>query len=362
MIINQPTYAIRELPTKPITILKRERKTKSVLRPRERKEEISGVKFTYIRDLMDNALEGITWLEKDFDRALRVAIAYYASEASFDKTKYPSEVAQYFEELGNVHENDRLTHLILPRIMIIDEFDMSSLHKWVLLEDYYKGVQKEIHGNMLFVAEKDPQVYVDRLIRDYVKQRNLNHIIVEARGSNINNAGKVACRFISDNEYGWFVTRTDFCMHLFIEEFAPKIWVEMTLAPKEDRQSFIEKQEETRKFINHLINRSEIRIDKEYHEKQERITLYKEMTNKIQSSGFTVLVGLDNHVYATLRLASIFRSYNPQYDYVADLDCLEGNIRIVIVFSYQEIRSLYQAFLEKDNNTQTDEQVDKPPS
>jgi len=358
IIINQPTFAIRELSDKPITILKRESKTRSVLRPATRKEEISGVKFTYIRDLADKALETINWLDKDFDQALRAAIAYYTSGSNFDETKYPPKIVQYFKEMKDIHENDRLTHLIIPRIMIINEFDIPPHNKWTLLEDYYKGVQQVVHGSMLFVAEKDPQAYVDKLVKDYVQTRRLNHIIIEARGENINNASKTIGLFISDNRYGWFITRTDFCLHSFQGEdgqVRTKIWVEMTLAPENEKTDFFRKQAETRDFISYLESHAQIIIDYDYHMKHERISLYEKMRTNMESFGFTVLIGIGKYIHQTLFLASVFRSYHPQFDYVADLDSLEHEIdRIAILFSSEEISSLFRKFMESRSNKQTD--------
>jgi DNA-binding protein len=354
VIVNNPTYALGAMQrTKPVAILKRDSKTESILRPSERRKEIGGIKFTYIRDLTDKVLEPITWLPEPFDQALRASIAYYTSNTPIDSGKYSKDMLAFLQEMKEIHENDRLAHLIIPRIMLVDETNISSVYKWTLLKEYYNGVKEnggEL-GNMIFIGSKDPNIYVDKLLFDYHETRKLGHIIMEARGSNINNAAKVAIRVINENLPYWFITRTDFCLHSFEEiSHAAKIWVEMTKAKDKELSDYQETQKKTRGFIDFLMKQSSIKIEGSYTEKAERIEIYERILGDLDKYGFAVLFGEDKSISDTLFLASVFRYHNPRWDYAADLDEVVedgSSLRVVVIFGSEDISSIYQRFEEK---------------
>ena len=245
--------------------------------------------------------------------------------------------------MKDMQENHRLTHLLIPRIMITNAISISDTQKSALLMDYYSGIKNTIqepYGNMIFIGEKDEQVYVDALRKDYVETRGLNHIILEARGKNINKAAEVVKLFITQNKPNWFLTRTDFCLHTFEENSVPKIWLEISYVESDLLQKYLKQEEQTTKFLNGLMKLSKHSICSQLRERDERVTLYSAMTDDISKGGFALLIAQNDYISEAVRLSSVFRNFNPEYDYGCDL-IFNGSMSIVIIFSNKEIRSLY---------------------
>lgn len=321
--------------------------------PSKRETEINEIKFSVIRREIGKDLSKYTWLNPDFRNALIVVESFLSSDAKIDYGDKSASERIYIEKMIDMHKQNRLVHLLIPRIRYIDSLELDIDKKWNLVESYYNSLSPQ--GILVFPAEFQIQTTVDHMKLEKV-QSGVKDLIIEARGKHFTkNAVDIANSFLEQNS-DWDVRRIDFSTHKFdlTEEdrsrITSKLWIELYNwkehgLNKKDIELNKNAQSAYIKSLNNAIidvYQPKNLLPSDY--RQRLFDIYNEIDQKIGLENFAILKGKGENIGHCLRIATSFKYEHPNFDNISFIDQNNESI-LYLIFSKENIENHYQKFM-----------------
>lgn len=318
--------------------------------PSKRETEINEIKFSVIRREIGKDLSKYTWLDPDFKNALIAVESFLSSDAKIDYDGKSQSESIHIQKMIDLHKQNRLVHLLVPRIRYIDSLEMEINNKWNLVESYYNSLSPE--GILVFPAEFEIQKTVDYMKLEKV-QHGAKDLIIEARGRHFSkNAVDIVNSFLEQNP-DWDVRRIDFSTHKFeyvTEEersrIKGKLWIELynwkVLGLKKYDIELNKKAQSA--YINSLNNaiinvyQPENLPPSEF--RQRLFDTYDEIEQKLGLENFAILKGIGENIGHCLRIATSFRYEHPNLDNICFIDKKKESM-VYFIFSKENIENSF---------------------
>lgn len=359
--INQTTYLTQEIIKKTPTVIKKDgglfKKGVTNPIPSKRKSEINEIKFSVLRREIGKNLGQYAWLDDDFKNALISVESFYSSDAKLDNTDKSRSELMYIKKMIDLHGQNRLVHLIIPRIRYIDSLETEDKEKWNLLESYYNSLNSE--GILIYPSNTDIGKTADFMTFDKVEQ-NVKDLIIEARGQYYPKKAVDIANLFLKNNFLWDVRRIDFSTQKFENKndddrliIKSKLWIELYDWKYYGMNQYdIKLNKKTKVDYLNYLDKALINVSKpDYLSKseymQKLIEMYHEIEQKLEYENFAILKGVGENIGHCLRIATSFKYKHPNLDYISFID-QEDNSAIYFIFSNENIDNHYQKFkLEK---------------
>jgi hypothetical protein len=312
-----------------------------------RREEINRIEFAILREFIDKELKEMTWIDKDFKSALLIVTSVIPSNQRIDLEKFPDSQKDYIKIFLSWHKKGRVTHLLIPRLRNLHEAELDDREKWKSFYSYFENLLLGQKGSRVDVWKSKDKIFYTEQIMGTKAVMGFTEIIVESAGAeNVPHAIEIVSDFISKDE-NWDIWRVDFTMVESRTEgdfsfggrkYISKIFIELfdwgaygyAKHEIEDRNDKIDLYlDKVYKRCNTAINES---LDY-YKEKENRVNFYQDFKGKLKQNKFCLISAEHEHTYNAIFLSSVFRFYNPYYDYIGFIRSKESKCCIHISFS-----------------------------
>ncbi len=318
--------------------------------PSKRETEINEIKFSVIRREIGKDLSKYTWLNSDFRHALIAVESFLSSDAKIDYADKSQSESTHIQKMIDLHKQNRLVHLLVPRIRYIDSLELDIDKKWNLVESYYNSLTPE--GILVFPSEFEIQKTVDYMRKEKVPH-GVKDLILEARGRRFSkNAIDIANLFLEQNS-DWDVRRIDFSTHKFEDvteeersKIKGKLWIELFNWKAHGLKRYdIELNKKAQSAFIDSLNKAIIDIYQPknlppFEFRQNLFDTYNEIEQKLVLGNFAILKGVGENIGHCLRIATSFRYEHPNLDNICFIDKKDESI-VYFIFSKENIENSF---------------------